>query len=80
MTALRTVTWGDGLVVEMGDGWSAHKLRHRYASRGFSGTRNLVAVQRNLGHSSLQTTQRYIATTPQDARDVSRAACAPSAA
>ena len=58
----------------MGEGWSAHKLRHRYASRGFAGTRNLVAVQRNLGHSSLQTTQRYIATTDQDVRAVSEAA------
>lgn len=58
----------------MGKGWSAHKLRHRYASTGFAGTRNLVAVQRNLGHSSLATTQRYIATTDQDARAVSEAA------
>lgn len=58
----------------MGDGWSAHKLRHRYASKGFAGTRNLVALQRNLGHSSLQTTQRYVATTPQELREVSEAA------
>lgn len=58
----------------MGKGWSAHKLRHRYASTGFAGTRNLVAVQRNLGHSSLATTQRYIATTDHDARAVSEAA------
>lgn len=58
----------------MGKGWSAHKLRHRYASRGFAGTHDLVAVQRNLGHSSLQTTQRYVATTDRAARAVSEAA------
>ncbi len=58
----------------MGKGWSAHKLRHRYASRGFAGTHDLVAVQRNLGHASLQTTQRYVATTDQAARAVSDAA------
>jgi integrase len=60
----------------MGAGWSAHKLRHRYASRGYAGTGDLVAVQRNLGHSSLATTQRYVATTDLAARAVSAAAAA----
>lgn len=64
----------------MGEGWSAHKLRHRYASRGFAGTGDLVAVQRNLGHSSLQTTQRYVATTDRAARAVSEAASSQVAA
>lgn len=37
----------------MPPGWSAHKLRHRYATRGYAGTRNLRAVQEALGHASV---------------------------
>jgi integrase len=40
-------------------GWSMHKLRHRFATRGYAGTGNLRAVQEALGHSSVATTQRY---------------------
>lgn len=55
-------------------GWSMHKLRHRYASRGFAGTHNLVAVQRALGHASLATTQRYVAASTDEVRAVSESA------
>lgn len=55
-------------------GVSMHKLRHRYASRGYAGTRNLVAVQKALGHASLATTQRYVATAADEVRAVSEAA------
>lgn len=58
----------------MPPGWSAHKIRHRYATRGLAGTNNLLAVSHNLGHASVATTQRYCATTSQEARAVSEAA------
>lgn len=58
----------------MPPGWSIHKLRHRAASRGFAGTGNLRAVQEFLGHSSVATTERYVAVSSRDVRSVSDAA------
>lgn len=52
----------------MPPGWSMHKLRHRFATRAFQGTRNLLAVQQALGHASVATTQRYTAITRDDVR------------
>jgi integrase/recombinase XerC len=43
------------------DEWSMHKLRHRFATRAYRGSRNLRAVQPLLGHTSVATTQRYTA-------------------
>lgn len=43
----------------VGEGWSAHALRHRFASRAYAGTRDLRAVQILLGHSKPETTARY---------------------
>jgi integrase len=61
----------------MPPGWSAHTLRHRFASRGYAGTGNLRAVQEALGHSSVATTQRYTAVSSRDVRGVSDAAGRP---
>lgn len=58
----------------MPPGCSMHKLRHRYASRGYAATHDLRAVQEALGHSSVATTQRYIAVSSRDVRAVSEAA------
>lgn len=55
-------------------GWSMHKLRHRFATRGYMGTGNLRAVQEALGHASVATTQRYTAVSSAEVRLVSEAA------
>lgn len=43
----------------MPDGWTMHKLRHRYATRGLNGTGNMMLVKDALGHASVATTQVY---------------------
>jgi integrase len=58
----------------MPDGWTMHKLRHRFATRGYAGTGNLRAVQEALGHASVATTQRYTAVSTREVRAVSEAA------
>jgi site-specific recombinase XerC len=45
----------------LGRGWTAHKLRHRFATAAYAGNRGLLAVQQLLGHSKPETTQRYTA-------------------
>ena len=47
-------------------GWSGHTLRHRYGTRAYAGTRDLLAVGELLGHARPETTRRYIAL-PDDA-------------
>ena len=44
----------------LGDGWTAHPCRHRFASRAYSVERDTMAVMGVLGHSSPATTRRYI--------------------
>jgi integrase len=50
------------------DHWTAHTLRHRFATRAYRGTRNLRAVQTLLGHSSVATTERYTAVDDDEIR------------
>lgn len=42
-------------------GWTAHTLRHRFATQAYHATRDLRAVQELLGHSKPDTTARYAA-------------------
>jgi len=55
-------------------GWSMHKLRHRFATRAFRGSRNIRAVQELLGHASVATTQRHTATDSDELRAAALAA------
>lgn len=50
----------------LGGKWTAHTLRHRFATRAFAAERDIQAVQQLLGHSSPATTVIYTAL-PDDA-------------
>lgn len=50
------------LSAHLGDRWTAHTLRHRFASKAYEAQRDLRAVQELLGHADPKTTARYAAT------------------
>ncbi|MCI1831793.1 MAG: site-specific integrase [Bifidobacterium sp.] len=52
---------GKHVVRLLGDGWTAHSLRHRYATTTYAATHDLYLVSKLLGHESMETTQRYVA-------------------
>jgi site-specific recombinase XerD len=58
----------------MPPGWSMHKLRHRFATKGLAATGDLLAVRDALGHASVATTQIYTAITNDRVRRVCEAA------
>lgn len=49
-----------------GGEWTGHTLRHRFATRAYAAQRDLLTVQRLLGHAKPETTARY-AEPPADA-------------
>jgi len=55
-------------------GSSPHPFRHRFATRAYSGTKNLRGVQEALGHSSPDTTKVYILLADDALLDVMMAA------
>lgn len=65
---------GDLMADALPDHWTAHTLRHRFATRAFRGSRNLRAVQTLLGHSSVATTERYTAVDSDEIRAAAMAA------
>ena len=48
--------------------WTAHTLRHRFATRAYRGSHDLRAVQRLLGHESVLSTERYTAVGDDEVR------------
>lgn len=56
------------------DDWTAHSLRHAFATRAYRATGNLAAVQEILGHESPETTRGYILLDPTELRGVVDAA------
>lgn len=56
------------------DGVTMHQLRHRFATKAYRGSRNILAVKSLLGHESVATTQRYTAVWDDEIR--ATASCA----
>ncbi|CAB4733111.1 MAG: tyrosine-type recombinase/integrase [Actinobacteria bacterium] len=56
--------------------WTGHTLRHRMATVGHRGTKNIKAVSRMLGHSRLDTTLIYVLDDDDELFDVAAAAAA----
>lgn len=52
---------GKRLIRLLGQGWTAHTLRHAFATRAYATEHDLRAVQQLLGHSTPTTTARYTA-------------------
>lgn len=52
---------GDAVSPLLGEHYTTHGLRHRFATRAYAGTRDIRAVQELLGHSKPETTARYTA-------------------
>ena len=43
------------------NGWSCHSLRHRYATKLYAQTRDILLVSKLLGHTKVETTMAYVA-------------------
>ncbi|WP_420868971.1 tyrosine-type recombinase/integrase [Brachybacterium muris] len=50
--------------------WSAHTLRHRFATEAYRGSRDLLLVQTLMGHSKPETTAIYVGLDTAQARSV----------
>jgi site-specific recombinase XerD len=59
----------------LGSGWTAHTLRHRFATRAYSAERDIMAVRELMGHANVRTTQIYTKV-PDGARRTAVAAAA----
>lgn len=57
----------------LGGGWGVHSLRHRFATRAYAGSRDLLALQALLGHAKPETTRRYTEISDAALADVVRA-------
>ena len=56
------------------DGWTAHSLRHAFATKAWRKSHDLLGLATVLGHSRPETTRRYVAVDVSDLRSVVDAA------
>lgn len=61
------------------DGWTAHTLRHRFATRAYAVSHDLRVVQELLGHAKPETTAIYTMIQPDRLRAVAEATWAAAA-
>jgi integrase len=54
----------------LGPGWSAHNLRHSFATAVYEASGDVLALQELMGHESPETTRRYARPSRQRLRDV----------
>ncbi|SDU50334.1 tyrosine-type recombinase/integrase [Gordonia westfalica] len=64
---------GELVAEALPDGWTAHTLRHRFATRAYSVSHDLRAVQELLGHAKPETTAIYTMIQPDRLRAVAEA-------
>lgn len=68
---------GERLSALLPDGWSGHKLRHRFATIAYADSHDMLAVSRALGHASVETTMHYTALPDAGLRPLVDAAALP---
>lgn len=73
---LHPQTVGKRMVEAMGGKATAHQLRHRFGTRAWAGTHDLIAVQTLMGHSSPAQTAIYIKVADEDLMRAVEAAAA----
>ena len=56
------------------EGYSAHKLRHRFATVAYTESHDMLAVSEALGHSSTEVTRHYVALPSESLRKLTDAA------
>lgn len=64
----------------LGEKWTGHTLRHRFATAAYAVERDLLTVQQLLGHARPETTARYTAIPDDAARRAVEGATLPEAA
>lgn len=67
-THLQPIAVGKLINSALPGAWTAHSLRHRFATQAYAGCHDLLLVQTLLGHSKPETTQIYVGLDTSQAR------------